>query len=106
MGQEDEVFHEEKRELWSSAGSSAKLSGQHSWPFALTLPTEIEAAVGSRGAAKERFPLPPSFSERASPAYIDYKVIVTVRRGGLRVNNVYVIHWSANSVSNTTVLDS
>ena len=101
------MFHEEARELWSSAGSSAKLSGgQYSWPFALTLPTEIEVAVGPRGAAKERFPLPPSFSERASPAYIDYKVTVTVRRGGLRVNNSWVIHYSVNSAFNTTVLDS
>jgi hypothetical protein len=29
--------------------------------------------------------LPPNFTERASPAYIDYKLIVTVQRGVLRV---------------------
>jgi len=32
--------------------------------------------------------LPPNFTERASPAYIDYKLIVTVQRGMLRVNQV------------------
>ena len=35
--------------------------------------------------------LPPNFTERASPAYIDYKLIVTVQRGMLRVNQVYAV---------------
>ena len=35
--------------------------------------------------------LPPNFTERASPAYIDYKLIVTVQRGMLRVNQVCAV---------------
>jgi hypothetical protein len=42
-------------------------------------------------AAPMLFSLPPTFSERASAAYIDYKLYVTVRRGGLRVNNRCVV---------------
>jgi hypothetical protein len=30
-------------------------------------------------------------SERASPAYIDYKMTVTIKRGVLRVNQTYVL---------------
>jgi hypothetical protein len=33
----------------------------------------------------------PTFSERASSTYIDYKLCVAVRRGGLRVNNRCVV---------------
>jgi hypothetical protein len=36
-----------------------------------------------------KYRLPPNFTERASAAYIDYKLFVTVQRGMLRVNQVY-----------------
>jgi len=35
--------------------------------------------------------IPPSFTEQASPAYIDYKLFVTVHRGMLSVNQVCVV---------------
>jgi hypothetical protein len=38
--------------------------------------------------------LPPNFTERASAAYIDYKLIVTVQRGMLRVNQVCAVSGS------------
>jgi hypothetical protein len=36
------------------------------------------------------FRLPPHFTERASPAYIDYRLVVTVKRGFLKVNQTLV----------------
>jgi len=39
------------------------------------------------------YPLPPSFSERASPAYVDYKLVVTVRRGAFKVNQTLSTSW-------------
>ena len=87
--------------LWSSATeepedggptrkpSSGKLSGHHSWPFALKLPSEI---VIQKDGAPMVFPLPPSCSPKGLPAYIDYKIQVIVRRPALRVDNLYVLH--------------
>ena len=45
---------------------------------------------------KEMYPLPPNFTERVSQAYIDYKLIVTVKRGMLRVNQVCTVSESKN----------
>ena len=60
--------------------------GRYSWPFSLTLPAEVEVQDQKM---KKRFLLPTSFSERASTAYLDYKLIVTVKRGLLKVNHTY-----------------
>jgi hypothetical protein len=57
------------------------------WPFSLKLPSETILAETLKGE-KKPYPLPPTFTERASPAYIDYKLIVTVKKGALRVNQV------------------
>ncbi|TBU40330.1 hypothetical protein BD309DRAFT_967722 [Dichomitus squalens] len=86
VGQEEVRFLEITHQLWSAKGSP-KLPGKHSYPYAITLPSD--ASVVERGKKPARtFPLPPSFSERASPAYIDYKLVVTVKKGSFRVNQV------------------
>lgn len=65
----------------------AKFSkGKYSWPFSLPLPSEVELQDQK---TKKKFPIPPSFSERASTGYVDYKLIVTVKRGMLKVNQTY-----------------
>lgn len=67
-----------------ATGKFAK--GKYSWPFSLTLPAEVEVQDQK---TKKKFPLPTSFSERASTGYIDYRLIVIVKRGMLRVDNTY-----------------
>ena len=70
--------------LWTPSTSS-KLAGNLTWPFSITLPKEAAVAEKEKGPTK-MYPLPPTFSERASAAYIDYKIIVTVKRGAFKVN--------------------
>ncbi|KAI0258402.1 hypothetical protein BC834DRAFT_975183 [Gloeopeniophorella convolvens] len=87
VGQEEELFLDTTVPVWTPASASAgKLMGRHTHAFALTLPREAMVAPQPK-ASPRAYALPPTFSERASAAYIDYKLIVTVRRGGLRVNN-------------------
>ena len=60
--------------------------GKYSWPFSLTLPSEVELQDQK---TMKKFSLPTSFSERASTVYLDYKLTVTVKRGLLKVNHTY-----------------
>jgi hypothetical protein len=89
VGQEELRFLELTHELWpgarSSSSSGGKLSGKLAWPFALRLPETVRASEVEKGPESDH-KAPPSFSERAGAGYIDYKVVVTVRRGALRVN--------------------
>jgi hypothetical protein len=73
-----------EHELWSGA-SGGKLKGKMSWPFIIAIPTTVEAAIEEKGP-KTSHPTPPTYTERASPAYIDYKLTVTVKRGMFKVN--------------------
>ncbi|KAF5360495.1 hypothetical protein D9756_004927 [Leucocoprinus leucothites] len=88
VAQEEEIFLSLKETLWTShaagAGSSRKLKGLSKWSFNFILPKEV-GVVGPHGR-KGFYQLPPSFSERASPAYLDYRIVVKIRRGGLRVS--------------------
>ncbi|OBZ62661.1 hypothetical protein A0H81_15025 [Grifola frondosa] len=73
----------------SASASSGKPKGRQLWPFSVTLPNEVSIAEKSKGKQQPQpqiYPLPPTFSERASPAYIDYKLVVTVRKGAFKVN--------------------
>lgn len=91
VGQEEEIFLSLKETLWSSEGpakTTGKLKGKHEWPFEFALPKEVEV-VGPQGK-RGFYQLPPSFSERASPAYLDYRIIVTIKRGMLKVNRKWV----------------
>ncbi|EIW83921.1 hypothetical protein CONPUDRAFT_51562 [Coniophora puteana RWD-64-598 SS2] len=90
VGQEEERFLKVEKELWTPSmplpdGSKvSKFSkGHYHWSFELALPKEVEVEDGK---VKKPFPLPPIFTERASPVYLDYKLIVTVKRGMLKVN--------------------
>jgi Arrestin (or S-antigen), N-terminal domain len=86
VGQEEELFLNVTKPIWTPASSSeGKVVGQHTFPFSIVIPRDVMIAPVPKAAPKS-FPLPPTFSERASPAYIDYRLFVTVRRGRLRVN--------------------
>ncbi|KIM40543.1 hypothetical protein M413DRAFT_445985 [Hebeloma cylindrosporum] len=91
VGQEEEVFLMEEQTLWTPSGKESKLSGNHSWSFKFVLPKEV--TVKESETKKESFRLPPSWTERASPAYIDYKIIVTLKRGFMRVNQTVVTNF-------------
>ncbi|KAL1949605.1 hypothetical protein VTO73DRAFT_8486 [Trametes versicolor] len=87
VGQEEIKFLDVSSDLWDAKSAPSKLKGKQSWPFTLTLPAECSILERSKGKQPEQFyPLPPTFSERASPAYIDYKLVVTVRKSAFRVN--------------------
>ena len=117
VGQEELTFLTISKDLADS--KSGKLKGKQSWNFALTVPGET--AVGEKPKAKaETYRLPPTFSgrmiflcrrlvvdlliiERASPAYIDYKLVVTVRRGAFKVNQTYELTRSERRIPRLTV---
>lgn len=82
--------------MWApSPGAPAKLTGKHSWPFEYTFPSEVRVIDPKTGVAS-MYPLPPTFSERASPSYIMYKLVVTVKRGMFKVNQVWVEQFPWN----------
>ncbi|KAF9466643.1 hypothetical protein BDZ94DRAFT_1212834 [Collybia nuda] len=89
VGQEEFKFLDEKQTLWApgldGVKNTPKLKGRYTWPFRLILPSMIPV-MGAKGKEKKTYNLPPYFSERAGPVYIDYRLVVTVRRGPLRVN--------------------
>jgi hypothetical protein len=84
------MFYNDIRTLWSpetGENKTTNLLGSYSWPFNVTLPREInlQATSSTRGTVSA-IKSPPSFTSRASPGYIDYRLIVTFRRGALRVD--------------------
>ncbi|EIM91107.1 uncharacterized protein STEHIDRAFT_152778 [Stereum hirsutum FP-91666 SS1] len=108
VGQEEEVFLEETQILWMPSGNSSgrspsKLLGKYTWPFSITFPSSVTAPSATKSARRYKrtfsanppsqastdfavatstgYPLPNSFSERASPVYVDYKLVVTVKKG-------------------------
>lgn len=90
IGQEEQKFLVIEKDLWTPAmalpdGSRVPRleKGHYSWPFEIALPNETEVLDRKE---KKRFPLPPSFTERASLAYINYKITITIKRSALRVN--------------------
>jgi arrestin (S-antigen)-like protein len=90
VGQDENIFLTETQTLWTpTAESGPKLKGKHSWPFKFVLKREVPMKEEKKSEMMYR--LPPNFTETASPAYIDYKLIVTVHRGLLRVNQVCVV---------------
>ncbi|KAG1841131.1 hypothetical protein DFJ58DRAFT_809046 [Suillus subalutaceus] len=91
VGQEGQGFLVIEKELWTplmtlpDGSVVSKLEkGHYTWPFKIALPNETEVLDRKE---KKRFPLPPSFTERASPAYINYRITVIIKRGALRVNH-------------------
>ncbi|KAF8508226.1 hypothetical protein JB92DRAFT_3145108 [Gautieria morchelliformis] len=95
VGQEPFRFLTKKINLWSTsmgdprtgnAGiGSPKLKGDYVWPFSIALPDTVATS------AVEKEPLSiyqlPPISERASPCYLEYKVIATFHRGRLRIDH-------------------
>ncbi|TFK60980.1 hypothetical protein BDN72DRAFT_778754 [Pluteus cervinus] len=91
VGQDEILFLNLEQTLWGGdkkgQKSSGSLQGHHSWSFEFTLPNEVTIPNPGKGHVKEAFPLPPYYTERASPAYLDYRISVNVRRGFLKMTN-------------------
>ncbi|KAJ3903972.1 hypothetical protein F5879DRAFT_1010172 [Lentinula edodes] len=96
VGQEEIIFLDATQEIWSpdpkQGKSGERLQGKYALPFKFVLPKEVTMTLSKNNKAE--FKLPPNFSERASPSYIDYKLIVTVRRG-LFLANMTLSHYFA-----------
>ncbi|GBE87898.1 hypothetical protein SCP_1201230 [Sparassis crispa] len=91
VGQEEARFLHITQDLWDSKASGGE-KGMVSWSFTITFPNEVTLPESLKGKqAAHMYPLPPSFSERASPIYIDYKLVVTVRRGLFKVNHTLAV---------------
>ncbi|KAI0319527.1 hypothetical protein OF83DRAFT_1109896 [Amylostereum chailletii] len=86
-GQDEIVFISETQELWSplSPASSERFpSGTHTFPIFFPLPSEASFTFNRGPPQSHR--LPPTFSERASPVYVDYRLTVSMRRSGISPN--------------------
>ncbi|KAJ7773470.1 hypothetical protein B0H16DRAFT_150150 [Mycena metata] len=82
------VFLDLTRVLWNEpSGKLAK--GKYSWPFSFALPHQVNFPANGITVPPEvktdgkfiTVDAPPSFSEHGTPSYIDYKMVVTVKRG-------------------------
>ncbi|KAH7903087.1 hypothetical protein BJ138DRAFT_1021168, partial [Hygrophoropsis aurantiaca] len=103
VGQGGQLFLNVEKLLWDpsmklSDGSTVSKfgKGQYSWPFEINLPRTIEVVDQKM---KKELPLPASVSGRANPAYIDYKIIVTIKRGVLRVDQTLVTNFSLTPIT-------
>ncbi|KAH7909498.1 hypothetical protein BJ138DRAFT_1155089 [Hygrophoropsis aurantiaca] len=90
IGSEEEVFFNIEKDIWNpsmmlpNGVNVPRLgSGRYNWPISIRLPRETRVSV--RGS-EQAVPLPPTYTGRASPAYVDYRLVVTVKRGTMRVN--------------------
>jgi len=97
-GQEEHIFLVIEKELWSpptalpDGSIASKLErGRHTWPFELTLPKEVEVIDRKE---RKKFPLPPSFTERASPVYINYRITVFVTRRSVLGATRSCVFWT------------
>ncbi|KIK55150.1 hypothetical protein GYMLUDRAFT_176063 [Collybiopsis luxurians FD-317 M1] len=88
VGQEEILFLNTTQPIWSPDPNKGKagerLEGNRAFPFKFILPKEVTMSLAKNRAAT--FKLPPNFSERASPSYIDYKLVVNVKRGMFQAN--------------------
>ncbi|KAJ7476230.1 hypothetical protein FB451DRAFT_1397558 [Mycena latifolia] len=92
VGQEEQLFLDLNQELWPASGDkSGKLAkGKYSFPFTFALPSKV-SPPDAKGMV---ISAPPSFSERASPAYIDYRIVATVKRGAFKVNQTLTTNFA------------
>ncbi|KAI0077074.1 hypothetical protein K474DRAFT_1753683 [Panus rudis PR-1116 ss-1] len=101
VGQEETEFLRINQVLWDakrpsslseelSPGSNQNLM---SWRYAFHLPSEVSVPDRPKGP-KSPYPIPPSFSERGSPVYVDYKLIVTVHRALFRIDHTLVTSFA------------
>ncbi|KZV63883.1 hypothetical protein PENSPDRAFT_656964 [Peniophora sp. CONT] len=84
-GQDEEFFLEKVVDLWKApdgASSGVIKKGRHTLPILVPIPSHGTNPRNSQSS----FPLPPTFSERASPAYINYQVSVSLKKGGFTPN--------------------
>jgi hypothetical protein len=63
--------------------ASGKLSGTHSHPFSFVVPDDVTIDESNWAMV---YPIPPKFQENGI-LYIDYKIVVTVRRGLFSMDN-------------------
>ncbi|VDB85711.1 unnamed protein product [Peniophora sp. CBMAI 1063] len=84
-GQDEEFFLEKVVDLWKppdGASSGVIKKGHHSILISVPIPSH-----GTNPRDRQQsFVLPPTFSERASPAYISYQVSVSLKKGGFTPN--------------------
>ncbi|KAG9090480.1 hypothetical protein FS749_000510 [Ceratobasidium sp. UAMH 11750] len=68
-------------ELWNA--NNRQSSGP--WKFELVLPEMVH--VNEYGAARQMYDLPPSFSVKMVPSFLEYRLTIEVKRGRFRLNS-------------------
>ncbi|KAI0034729.1 hypothetical protein K488DRAFT_44744 [Vararia minispora EC-137] len=84
-GLDEEFFLQQVVNLWSpphGAATGDLAAGAHKFAIDFLIPTEISSSQSS----VENPRLPPSFTERASPVYVNYQLSISMRRAGLSPN--------------------
>lgn len=71
---------------------SKKLSGEHIWPFAITLPSTCNISTRAKQPPVV-LRLPPSFSEKGAAQFINYELNVRIRRGIFRIDSQLGTHF-------------
>ena len=80
VGQEEERFLDIAESVWTPASPcECKVVGRHMFPFSVTIPRGVNVVPVPKVVPKS-FPLPPTFLERASLTYTDYRLFVTAPR--------------------------
>ncbi|KAG8771334.1 hypothetical protein FRC12_003671 [Ceratobasidium sp. 428] len=74
-------FLDLRTELWNANTNQSP----GPWSFELALPQDIH--IKEHGTSREVFGLPPSFSVKAVPSFLEYRITVEVRRGRFRLNS-------------------
>lgn len=63
--------------------------GSYTWPFSIELPSTFRDQSGGK-----EYPLPPTYHPRMLPEYIDYKIVVNLKRKG----------WTKSDLSSVSYL--
>ncbi|KAH8106792.1 hypothetical protein BXZ70DRAFT_915109 [Cristinia sonorae] len=86
VGEEEVPFLDISKDIWDAQTlNGQKPHGKLAFPFSIPLPSEV--SVPEKYAPKApmvQARLPPTFSERASTVYINYRIEVTLRRSALK----------------------
>ncbi|KDR70207.1 hypothetical protein GALMADRAFT_255079 [Galerina marginata CBS 339.88] len=89
------AFLDKKHTVWSQEEqqNKAALSGEHSWPFSIDLPEEVELTEGADQQLK-KFRLPQTFQQRHVRSTIKYGIVVKVARRGILRSSDEFVHYT------------
>ncbi|EIN10869.1 hypothetical protein PUNSTDRAFT_63844 [Punctularia strigosozonata HHB-11173 SS5] len=85
----------------NNTGKVQDLVGEHTWPFCISLPKDINLQVD---AVSHTFTLPPSFFETGAKISIQYELVCTIARGRLRIDSRRVRYSLGTLIGYTPII--